>query len=233
MSDDDAGEGGVRQQRRRRMSPRPLYQSGDTSKRGFLRLLLRWFKEFQKEVVASLSDPDNNILQQYEGLVPSIVDSQVEVATWLGEISNRVAIGQEKAENSFAQQQQVNSRMESMLLGVNQQLQQVCRNQQMLIVNQHYLGYQVQSLMMANMPVNDSNFVPPAPSSSSSSTFVPLPPPHVPLLLPPIPHSTPPPLPPSPPPHPSSIDPNRNSSRPSTKSKGKKWARWISYDPEA
>ncbi|KAI9247120.1 hypothetical protein BDA99DRAFT_565198 [Phascolomyces articulosus] len=145
--DDNTGESGVefvvedgaqqqQQQRHRRMLPRPLYQSGDTSK-------------------------------------------CVEVATWLGEISNRVAIGQEKAENS--------------------------------------------------------NFVPPAPSSSSSSTFVPLPPPHVPLLLPPIPHSTPPP--PSPPPHPSSssssTDPNRNSSRPLTKSKGKKWARWISYDPEA
>ncbi|KAG2215399.1 hypothetical protein INT45_009473 [Circinella minor] len=55
------------------------------------------FKEFQKQVIASLNNPSTDRLQEYEELVPHIVDLQVEV--------------------------QLSSRLESVILGMEQQVQ--------------------------------------------------------------------------------------------------------------
>ncbi|KAG2214027.1 hypothetical protein INT45_005412 [Circinella minor] len=100
------------------------------------------FKEFQEEVVNAINRPSVNRLQEYEGLVPNIVDSQIEVSNRLSEINYKLTRDQQKnndrlntIENSLNKNHQDSSRIESILLGLSQQLQQVSYSQQILLTN--------------------------------------------------------------------------------------------------
>ena len=181
------------------------------------------FKEFQEQVIASLNNPSTNRLQDYEELVPHIVDSQVEVANRLGEISNKLDKSNDRitgVQDSFDQQQQSSSRLESVILGMGQQVQHMVRNQQLLFTNQCYLGSQVQSLMASNMSIDGSDFAP-----ASSSSFSPIINPPAPPALPPVPASPSPQVHISPSPHQRTFINNNNdntrSSSPSHKGEKK------------
>ncbi|KAI9021416.1 hypothetical protein CLU79DRAFT_753236 [Phycomyces nitens] len=87
------------------------------------------FKLFQDSIVEAITTPSINRLQEYECLVPNIVDSQKEVSTRLGEISHQMINIQQQStrqfarvENYFHDQNQDSSRVESILVGLCQQL---------------------------------------------------------------------------------------------------------------
>ena len=189
------------------------------------------FKNFQGEVIEAINTPSVNRLQEYEGLVPDIVDSQMEVSNRLGEINHRMTREQQKnnsqlnrIEDSLNKHCQDSSRIESILIGLTQQLQQISRNQQVLLMNQHLVNSQVQLLMASNMSSNSSNN-----QNNPIQPFFSAP---IPISSQPLPTSTPPLLPqvaiqPSAP----IINNSENTSRLSA-SKGKKRARWVSYNPQ-
>ena len=223
------------------------------------------FKEFQEEVVNAINTPSINRLQEYEGLVPNIVDSHMEVSNRLAEMNYRLTRDQQKnndrsnaIENSLNKHHQDSSRIESILLGLSQQLQQVSHNQKILLTNQQALNSQVQLLMAANISsstnINENNQAQsPFSSGSIHSPFQPLPPlPIPPQSLPsqalsPLPHLTPTLLPPRPAlpsptptsqthPHPqaaiqpiASLANSIGSTSHSSTSKGKKRGWWVNY----
>ena len=119
------------------------------------------FKEFQDKVVNAINTLTVNRLQEYKGLVPNIVDSQMEVSNRLAEMNYRLTRGQQKnsdrlntIENSLNKHHQDGSRIESILLGLSQQLHQVSYNQQVLLTNRQALNSQVQLLMASNISSN-------------------------------------------------------------------------------
>ncbi|KAG2222130.1 hypothetical protein INT45_007566 [Circinella minor] len=138
------------------------------------------FKEFQEEVVNAINRPSVNRLQDYEGLVPNIVDSQIKVSNRLSEINYKLTRDQQKnndrlnmIENSLNKNHQDSSRIESILLGLSQQLQQVSYNQQILLTNQQALNSQVQLLMASNISNNTNINESDQAQSSFSSGFIP------------------------------------------------------------
>lgn len=227
------------------------------------------FKEFQEEVVNAINRPSVNRLQEYEGLVPNIVDSQIEVSNRLSEMNYKLTRDQQKnndrlntIENSLTKNHQDSSRIESILLGLSQQLQQVSYNQQILLTNQQALNSQVQLLMASNISNNTNINESDQAQSSFSSGFIPssfqplptLPIPPQSLLPQPLPlRSRPAPTPPlpsrlalsSPTPtshsnsHPqvatqpiASSASSIGSTSNSSASKGKKRGRWVNYSPQ-
>lgn len=138
------------------------------------------FQHFQDDLITILRTPAINQLQQYEHLVPSIVDAQKAVVTRLVEIGNKLErqqkTGQERIEaleGLMQQQTQGNRLMENNIQQVvyNQQV----LSQQMAIANQQFLNSQVQ-LFTALTALQQQNLVG---SSTRSSFAVP------PLVVPP------------------------------------------------
>ncbi|KAG2206233.1 hypothetical protein INT45_003904, partial [Circinella minor] len=224
------------------------------------------FKELQEEIVNAINTPSVNRLQEYEGLVPNIVDSQMKVSNRLAEMNYKLTRDQQKnndrlntIENSLNKHHQDSSRIESILLGLSQQLQQVSYNQKILLTNQQALNSQVQLLMASNIPsnanINESNQAQSSFSSGSiHSSFQPLPPLPIPSQslpsqpLSPLPRLTPtllPPRPALPSPTPSSSETHHHpqvaiqpiaslansigSTSHLSTSKGKKRGRWVNY----
>ncbi|KAI7847405.1 hypothetical protein BDC45DRAFT_541920 [Circinella umbellata] len=240
----------------------------------FLRLLIRCrrvilqdaavYLYFKKEnSVVSSKLPDDPKYNPF--LSTNFKEFQEVVSNRLSEMNYKLTRDQQKnndrsnaIENSLNKHHQDSSRIESILLGLSQQLQQVSHNQKILLTNQQALNSQVQLLMAANISsstnINENNQAQsPFSFGSIHSPFQPLPPlPIPPQSLPsqalsPLPHLTPTLLPPRPAlpsptptsqthPHPqaaiqpiASLANSIGSTSHSSTSKGKKRGRWVNY----
>lgn len=141
------------------------------------------FKAFQEDVAAALDDTEYTRLQEFEGLVPNIVDSQKEVAAHLSQINNQMLRDTQSINSQFAslqgfidQQDIAHRHHDSLLTTITYQLQQLANSHQTLMSNQQFLTAQMQLL------ASNSNTAPPpsafAPSASvarplSASAFAP------------------------------------------------------------
>lgn len=68
------------------------------------------FKKFQEDVVAAVASPSVGRLEEYESLVPSIVDTSKEVSSRITEVNHRIVRLQQQQDSQFErlQQQTVN-----------------------------------------------------------------------------------------------------------------------------
>lgn len=199
------------------------------------------FKDFQEHVADAVSAPSIDRLQEFEGLVPNIVDSQKVVSNRIAELNIRMAREQLQSNNRFSriedmflQQQQSNSRMESMLAALNEQLQRIERNQQVLSMSQQCLSSHIQLSMATDINsalATASPFSTPAfqhqdqvrNTTITSPTLLPV------AAQPILPVFLPRPTPSIILPH--SANNSSNAIPRSSSLKGKKKAKWVSYNP--
>ncbi|KAG2211324.1 hypothetical protein INT46_009226 [Mucor plumbeus] len=170
---------------------RAVQSSMDTAKRGFLRLLIRCRRIILQD--AAVYIPSVGRLEEYEGLVPDLVDTHKQVASRVAEVNRRLLRLQkqqddrfEKSENSFNNFVEQNNHSNLALINMSQQL---ARNVQLVMMQQQCLNSQIlpqASTFPAAVPTPFPPFSFPPPPSFS---FPPPPPSiHHPVAI----HSAPP-----------------------------------------
>ncbi|CAO0801485.1 unnamed protein product [Mucor circinelloides] len=194
------------------------------------------FRMFQEDAVAAITSPTIGRLEEYEGLVPNIVDTSKQVATRIAEVNHRVMRLQqqqdqrfEKNESSFNNCIEQNNQQNVLLMNMNQQL---ARDVKIIMMQQQCLNAQMQLFMATNNASQNQNFSNSLPQPPNISTFPAIPPMQpFSFSAPPIPQTTTqPPVAISP-----ALHSNNDISNISTSSKPrpKKKARWVSYEPSS
>ncbi|KAI9327252.1 hypothetical protein BD770DRAFT_449902 [Pilaira anomala] len=199
------------------------------------------FKEFQKEVIAAAASPSISRLEEYEGLVPNLVDTHKDVSRRVAEANQRIASFQQQYDN---RSERFESSLENHVVHSNQQnvmlmnmTQQLAKDLQILIMQQQIMNSQIQLLMASNNNAsqstsNQANFTFPAapqiqafPTITSQQPVVIHPAPPMPLTRqqPVVIHSSPSPT----------NNSNSATASPKPKTKTKKKTRWVSYKPDS
>ncbi|KAG2206098.1 hypothetical protein INT47_003747, partial [Mucor saturninus] len=199
------------------------------------------FKMFQQDVIAAINSPSIGRLEEYEGLVPNIVDTNKEVARRVAEATQRISHLQqqqdnrsEKFENSFNSYVNQNNQQNVLLMNMTQQLTKDLR---ILMMQQQCLNSQMQLMMATNNAFTNSNA---NTNLTQPQSFPVLPMQSFPTLplqsFPSLPMQSLPSLPNSQ--HPVIIQPaivstnvNQNTATSSKQKAKAKKARWVSYEP--
>lgn len=157
------------------------------------------FRAFQQQIQLAINTPTNDRLQEYECLVPHIVDSQNEVSSKIAGFGQQLIQVQHNLQQNIRQEvlelkQQLHSNQQN-VTGQNNQLQQYFQQtlsmQQLILTNLQFLTNQrVESIVSTNsasvsssLPFPSLPFLPSAPAplppplpSSNSFLSSPLPP---------------------------------------------------------
>ncbi|OAD81262.1 hypothetical protein PHYBLDRAFT_161881 [Phycomyces blakesleeanus NRRL 1555(-)] len=103
------------------------------------------FRMFQKDIVAAITSPSIGRLEEYESLVPKIVNTNKEIASRVTEQQQESQF--EKNENSFNNFIEQSNQQNCLLMNTTQQLAKVIK---ILVIWQHCLNSQIQLLMTTN-----------------------------------------------------------------------------------
>lgn len=185
------------------------------------------FAKFQQEVIAAINSPSTDRLQEYEELVPSLVDSQKEVVARMTENHIRLLHGQhqqnerlDRIENSLDRTGDQQNRSNSLLA-------QLIRDQQILMLQHQCLSSQMQLLMAtsAQSSAPSGSLGIPLPllsQNNQTSSFAAPPSVSLPSLVPGPPLA----------PNPNQMQPQIAAPpAPNLKPKAKKKAKWVIYEP--
>ncbi|GAN11381.1 hypothetical protein MAM1_0568c10940 [Mucor ambiguus] len=78
---------------------------------------------FQEDVVAAITSPSVGRLEEFEGLVPNLVDAHKEIASRVCEVNHRIVrLQQQQNETSFNSYIQQNNQQNLLLTKMTQQL---------------------------------------------------------------------------------------------------------------
>ncbi|KAL9538430.1 hypothetical protein PS6_011559, partial [Mucor atramentarius] len=155
------------------------------------------FRMFQEDLVAAITSPTIGRLEEYEGLVPNIVDTSKQVATQIAEINHRVMRLQqqqdqrfEKNESSLNNYIEQNNQQNVLLMNMNQQL---AKDVKIIRMRQQCLNPQMQLFMAINNASQNQNFsnnLPQPPNLPMFPAIPPMQPPFFSFSAPPIPQTT-------------------------------------------
>ncbi|KAI7880027.1 uncharacterized protein EV154DRAFT_568567 [Mucor mucedo] len=114
-----------------------------------------------QDVIAAINSPSIGRLEEYEGLVPNIVDTNKEVARRVAKATQRISHIQhqqdnrsEKSENSFNNYVNQNNQQNALMINMTQQLTKDLR---ILMMQQQCLNSQMQLMMATNNAFTNSN----------------------------------------------------------------------------